>query len=207
MFSLFDSISPFKGYYFSKAILSGEQHWISLSHRYREKEIHPFHKDITGWNDKTVVQKKTTLQLYFKTFIDKINSGNLIMNCSWHEYSADGSDQAGFGVVGGHVGDVLDVWPNEVYQRVQVGGEAGLVREGYNVVALLLKPSLGLFGLVGRRRVQLPHPGFATGHLIAPGGSPHTSAHPGTRWCLLSSRLRRHEVAWCGSHLKLYQRP
>ena len=25
------------------------------------------------------------------------------------EYSADGGDQAGFGVVGGHVGDVLDV--------------------------------------------------------------------------------------------------
>ena len=33
----------------------------------------------TGWNDKIVVQKKTTLQLYFKTFIEKINSGNLIM--------------------------------------------------------------------------------------------------------------------------------
>ena len=25
------------------------------------------------------------------------------------EYSVDGGDQAGFGVVGGHVGDVLDV--------------------------------------------------------------------------------------------------
>ena len=33
----------------------------------------------TGWNDKIVVLKKTTLQLYFKTFIEKINSGNLIM--------------------------------------------------------------------------------------------------------------------------------
>ena len=32
----------------------------------------------------------------------------------------DGSDQAGFGVVGGHVGDVL-----EVVQRVQVQEEAG----------------------------------------------------------------------------------
>ena len=32
-----------------------------------------------GWNDKIVVLKKTTLQLYFKTFIEKINSGNLIM--------------------------------------------------------------------------------------------------------------------------------
>ena len=34
---------------------------------------------ITGWNDKIVVLKKTTLLLYFKTFIEKINSGNLIM--------------------------------------------------------------------------------------------------------------------------------
>ena len=34
----------------------------------------------TGWNDKIVVLKKTTLQLYFKTFIEKINSGNLIMS-------------------------------------------------------------------------------------------------------------------------------
>ena len=33
----------------------------------------------TGSNDKIVVLKKTTLQLYFKTFIEKINSGNLIM--------------------------------------------------------------------------------------------------------------------------------
>ena len=61
------------------------------------------------------------------------------------EYSADGGDQAGFGVVGGHVGDVLDVWPNEVVQRVQVGGGGGPVREGYKVVALLLKPSLDLW--------------------------------------------------------------
>ena len=31
-----------------------------------------------GANDKIVVQKKTTLPLYLKTFIEKINSGNLI---------------------------------------------------------------------------------------------------------------------------------
>ena len=30
-------------------------------------------------DDKIVDLKKTTLQLYFKTFIEKINSGNLIM--------------------------------------------------------------------------------------------------------------------------------
>ena len=33
----------------------------------------------TGWNDKIVILKKTTLQLYFETFIEKINSGNFIM--------------------------------------------------------------------------------------------------------------------------------
>ena len=42
------------------------------------------------------------------------------------------------------------------------------MREGYKVVALLLKPNLGLFGLVGQCRVLLPHPGSATGYLIAP---------------------------------------
>ena len=44
--------------------------------------IFPKNRDIlknTGWNAKIVVLKKTTLQLYFKTFIEKINSGNLIM--------------------------------------------------------------------------------------------------------------------------------
>ena len=81
------------------------------------------------------------------------------------EYSKDGSDLVGFGVVGGHVGDVLDVWPSEVVQRVQVEGGGGPVREGYKVIALLLKPSLGLFGLVGQRWVLLPHPGFVTGHI------------------------------------------
>ena len=52
--------------------------------------------------------------------------------------------------------------------RGRIGG-GGAVREGYKVVALLLKPSLGLFGL-------LPHPGFATGHLIVPGDH-HTLQH------------------------------
>ena len=36
-------------------------------------------KENSGWNDKIVVLKKTMLQLYFKTFIEKINSANLIM--------------------------------------------------------------------------------------------------------------------------------
>ena len=46
------------------------------------------------------------------------------------EYSVDGGDQAGFGIVGGHVGDVLDVWPNEVVQRIQVGGGGGQWEKG-----------------------------------------------------------------------------
>ena len=50
------------------------------------------------------------------------------------------------------------------------------MREGYKVVALLLKPSLGLFGLVGQRRVLLPHPGSVTNHLIVPGDH-HTLQH------------------------------
>ena len=33
----------------------------------------------TGWNDKIIVLKETTQQLYFKAFIEKIYSGNLIM--------------------------------------------------------------------------------------------------------------------------------
>ena len=48
------------------------------------------------------------------------------------------------------------------------------VREGYKL--LFLKPSMGLFGIVGRRWVLLSHPGTATGHLIAPGDH-HTLQH------------------------------
>ena len=46
------------------------------------------------------------------------------------EYLADGSDQTVFGVMGADVGDVLDVWPNEVVQRVQVGGREGQWEKG-----------------------------------------------------------------------------
>ena len=41
-------------------------------------------------------------------------------------------------------------------------GRKGAVREGYKITALLLKPSLGIFGLVGRHRVLLPHQGITT---------------------------------------------
>ena len=51
----------------------------------------------------------------------------LFHKCWWEldKYSVDGGNQAGFGIVGGHVGDVLNVWPNEVVQRVQVGEGSG----------------------------------------------------------------------------------
>ena len=115
------------------------------------------------------------------------------------EYSADGGDQAGFSVVGGHVGDVLDVWPNEVVKRVQVGGGKRSVREGYNVVSLLPKPSLGPFGLVGRHRVLPPHPGSTTGYLIAPGDHhtlQHIQVHFGVDFQADFKDVRWHDVAF-----------
>ena len=121
------------------------------------------------------------------------------------EYSADGGDQAGFGDVGGHVGDVLDVWPNEVVQWVQVGGGRGPVREGYKVVALLLKPSMGLFGLVDRCGVLLPHPGSATGHLIAPGDRhtlQHIQVHFGVDFQADFEDVRWHDVALTWNYTK-----
>ena len=126
--------------------------------------------------------------------------------------SADGGDQAvvgGQSVVGGHVGDVLDVWPNKVVQRVQVEGGGGPMREGHKVIALLLKPSLGLFGLVGRRRVLLPHPGSATGHLIAPGDH-HTlqyiQVHFGVNFQADFEDVRWHDVALIWNHSKDHNR-
>ena len=71
-------------------------------------------------------------------------------------------------------------------------GRRGAMREGYKVVALLLKPSLGLFWLVGRRRVLLSHPWSATGHLIAPGDH-----FEDVRW---------HDVALTWNHTKDHNR-
>ena len=84
----------------------------------------------------------------------------------------DGRDQAGFGVVGGHVGDVIDVRPNEV---VQVGGGGGSERR----VQSRSFPSAGKYGFLwtcGSAPSLLLHPGSATGHLIAPGDH-HTLQH------------------------------
>ena len=88
-------------------------------------------------------------------------------------------------------------------------GRRGPVGEGYNVVALLLKPSLGLFELVGRRRVPLPHPGSATGHLIAPGDHPtlhHIQVHFGVDFQAEFEDVRWHDVALTWNHTKNHNR-
>ena len=81
-------------------------------------------------------------------------------------------------------------------------GRRGPVRE---VVALLLKPSLDLFGLVGLCRVLLPHPGSATAHLIAPGDH-HTLQHLQVHLCVDFQAdfedVRWHDVAFCSTTSK-----
>ena len=72
------------------------------------------------------------------------------------------------------------------------------MREGYKVVALLLKPSLDLCGLIGRRRVLLPHPVSATGHLIAPGNYhalQHIQVHFGVDFQADIEDVRWHDEA------------
>ena len=110
---------------------------------------------------------------------------------------------------GDQVGDVLDVWPNEVVQQVQVGGGGGPVREGYKVVALLLKPSLGLFGLVGQRRVLLPHSASATSHLITAGDHhtlQHIQVHFGVDFQADFENVRGYDVALTWNHTKDHNR-
>ena len=88
-------------------------------------------------------------------------------------------------------------------------GRRGPVREGYKVVALLLKPSLGLFGLVGQGRVLLPHPGSATGHLIALGGHhtfQHIQVHFGVDFQADFEDVRWHDVAHTWNHSKDHNR-
>ena len=77
-------------------------------------------------------------------------------------------------------------------------GRRGPVREGYKVVALLLKPRLGLFGLVGRRQILVPHPGSVTGYLIAPGDHhtlQHIQVHFGVDFQANFKDVRWHDVA------------
>ena len=87
-------------------------------------------------------------------------------------------------------------------------GRRGPVREGYKVVALLLKPSLGLFGLVGQRRVLFEHPGSATGHLIAPEDHTlqHTQVHFGVDFHADFEDVRWHDVALTWNYTKDHNR-
>ena len=83
------------------------------------------------------------------------------------------------------------------------------MREGYKVVALLLKPILGLFGLVGGRRVLLPHSGSATGHLIAPGDQHtlhHIQLHFGVDFQTDFEDVKWHDVALTVNHTKDHNR-
>ena len=88
-------------------------------------------------------------------------------------------------------------------------GRRGPVREGYKVVALLLKQSLGLFEHSGRCRVLLPHPGTAIGHLIAPGDH-HTLQHIQVHFCVDFQAdfqdVRWHDVALTWNHTKDHKR-
>ena len=85
----------------------------------------------------------------------------------------------------------------------------GALREGYKVVALLLNPSLGLFGHVSRRRVLLPHPGSATGHQIASVDHhtlQHIQVHFGGDFQTDFEDVRWHDVALTWNHTKYHNR-
>ena len=98
--------------------------------------------------------------------------------------------QAGFGVVGGDVGDVLDVWPNEVVQGFRSG------RKGASETRVRSRntPSEAKPGFLWTCEPVLS-PAATTRVFHRPPDctrrSPHSSAHLGTLWCWLSSRLWR----------------
>ena len=88
-------------------------------------------------------------------------------------------------------------------------GRRGPVREGYKIVALLLMPNLGFFGLVGRLQILLPHPGSATGHLIALRDHhtlQHIQVHFGVNFQAVFEDVRWHDVALTWNHTKDHNR-
>ena len=93
--------------------------------------------------------------------------------------------------------------------RFRSGEEGGPLREGYKVVALLQKPSLGLFGLVGRHRVLLPHPGSVTSHQIALGDHhtlQHIQVYFGVDFQADFKDVRWHDVALIWNYTKDHNR-
>ena len=122
------------------------------------------------------------------------------------EYSADGGDQDSFGIVGGHVGDVLDVWPNEIVQRVQVGEDGGQWEKGTKSLHSFRSQAWVSLDL---RRVLLPHPGSATGHLIAPGDYhtlQHIQVHFGVDYQADFEDVWWHDVSLTWNHTKDHNR-
>ena len=88
-------------------------------------------------------------------------------------------------------------------------GRRGPVRQGYKVIALLLKSSLCLFGLVGWRQVLLQHPGSAIGHLIAPGDHhtlQHIQVYFGVDFQADFKDVRWHDVVLTRNHTKDHNR-
>ena len=88
-------------------------------------------------------------------------------------------------------------------------GRMGPVREGHKVVALLLKPSLGLFGLLSRCQVLLLHTGSAIGHLIAPEDHhtlQHIQVHFGVDFQADFEDVGLHDVALTWNHTKDHNR-
>ena len=87
-------------------------------------------------------------------------------------------------------------------------GEEGVVREGYKVEALLLKPSLGLLGLVGRHRVLLPHQGLPSATCLHQGITTlqHIQVHFGVDFQADFKYLRWHDVALTWNHTKYHNR-
>ena len=187
----------------------------------------------TGWNDKIVILKKTTLQLYFKTFIEKINSGNLIMfradicsmlaafslnhcldtdpelrACLFHKcrWELGRWRRSGWLLCCGR----SCWWCSQHMTKRGSPADSGRREASERRIQSRSTPSeakprfLWTCGLVPSPAVT---PRVCHWPPNCTRGSPYSSAHPGTLWCWLSSRLRRCEVAWCGPHLKPHQRP
>ena len=124
------------------------------------------------------------------------------------EYLADGGDQAGFCVVGGHVGDVLDVSPNKVVQWVPVGWGGGRVRRwgSERRVQSRSTPSEPKPGSLWTCRPALS---TATGHLIAPGDHhtlQHIQVHFGVDFLADFEDVKWHDVALTWNHTKGHNR-
>ena len=117
----------------------------------------------------------------------------------WQEpgkYSADGGDQASFGVVGGHVGwwcfQRMTKWSSPAGSGWGKRGASERRVQSRSTPSEAKPGSLWTCGLA-------PSPAATPRVCHWPPdctrGSPYSSAHPGTLWCWLSSRLWGCEVA------------